>query len=87
MDYYLILSIILNCRNPTSNQQISSSERLTIHFYAVLSKDFKFNPKEDFICVRAGGPIGDLENDLTELVASRLVKFSSFHYSLLESAV
>ncbi|KAK7174094.1 hypothetical protein R3I93_001311 [Phoxinus phoxinus] len=62
--------VTLPKRNPTSTLQISSSERLTIHFHAVLSKDFEFNPKEDHIFVRAGHPIGDLEDNLAELTVS-----------------
>ncbi|KAL7850786.1 hypothetical protein SRHO_G00201350 [Serrasalmus rhombeus] len=55
----------------SSTQQISSSERLTIYFHAVLSKDFKFDPNEDHIFIRAGHIIGDWEANLVELSVSR----------------
>ncbi|XP_030645559.1 E3 ubiquitin-protein ligase rnf213-alpha-like [Chanos chanos] len=58
-------------RVPVSKQQIPSSERLTIYFHAVLSKDFKFDPQEDSIFIRAGGSLGDWKSDLTELSVSR----------------
>lgn len=83
----LILSIFLNCRNPASKQQISPSDRLTIYFHAVLSKDFSFNPEKDFICVRAGGNIGNWENDLVQLSVLRLVKFSRTIYSLFTTGI
>ncbi|XP_051570261.1 E3 ubiquitin-protein ligase rnf213-alpha isoform X1 [Myxocyprinus asiaticus] len=57
--------------NPISSQHINSSDRLTIYFHAVLSKDFKFNPKEDRIFIRAGDHIGDWTKDLFELSVSR----------------
>ncbi|KAL1265130.1 hypothetical protein QQF64_003157, partial [Cirrhinus molitorella] len=58
-------------RNPASAQHISSSDRLTIYFHAVLSKDFKFNLEEDLIFIRAGGCLGDWENNLVDLFVSR----------------
>ncbi|ROL47362.1 E3 ubiquitin-protein ligase rnf213-alpha [Anabarilius grahami] len=58
-------------RNAASKQQISPSDRLTIYFHAVLSKDFSFNPEKDLIRVRAGGNIGNWENDLVELSVLR----------------
>ncbi|XP_026134867.1 E3 ubiquitin-protein ligase rnf213-alpha-like isoform X3 [Carassius auratus] len=58
-------------RNPTPTQHISPSDRLTIYFHAVLSKDFKFNLEEDHVFVRAGGRIGDWENNLVELSVSQ----------------
>ncbi|XP_067280905.1 E3 ubiquitin-protein ligase rnf213-alpha isoform X2 [Pseudorasbora parva] len=58
-------------RNPTPTQHISSSDRLTIYFHAVLSKDFKFNLEEDRVFIRAGSRIGDWENDMVELSVSR----------------
>ncbi|XP_047657054.1 E3 ubiquitin-protein ligase rnf213-alpha isoform X2 [Tachysurus fulvidraco] len=54
-------------RIPTSTQQLSSKERLTIYFHAVLSKDFKFDPNEDRIFIRAGPQISDWNKDLLEL--------------------
>ncbi len=72
--WFIILSIFLNCRNPTSNEQISSSDRLTIHFHAVVSKDF-FKPKKNHhVCVRAGSRIGSWDNNLAILQVSRSVK-------------
>ncbi|XP_061079146.1 E3 ubiquitin-protein ligase rnf213-alpha [Conger conger] len=58
-------------RIPPANQQIPASDRLTIYFHAVLSKDFKFNPKDDRIFLRAGERIGNWESDTTELTVSR----------------
>ncbi|XDV14216.1 hypothetical protein PO909_002393 [Leuciscus waleckii] len=58
-------------RNPTPTQHISSSDRLTIYFHAVLSKDFKFNLEEDRVFIRAGGRMSDWEKDLVELSVSR----------------
>ncbi|XP_067222276.1 E3 ubiquitin-protein ligase rnf213-alpha-like [Chanodichthys erythropterus] len=58
-------------RNPASKQQISPSDRLTIYFHAVLSKDFSFNSEKDFICIRAGGNIGNWESDLVKLSVLR----------------
>ncbi|XP_049324067.1 E3 ubiquitin-protein ligase rnf213-alpha isoform X2 [Astyanax mexicanus] len=58
-------------RIPTSTQPVSSSERLNIYFHAVLSKDFKFDPSEDQIFVRAGDLIGDWDDNLVELHVTR----------------
>ncbi|KAM9457017.1 E3 ubiquitin-protein ligase rnf213-alpha-like isoform 2-T2 [Clarias gariepinus] len=58
-------------RIPTSTQQISASERLTIYFHAVLSKDFKFVPNEDRIFIRAGPQISDWKTNLVELSVTR----------------
>ncbi|XP_026862579.2 E3 ubiquitin-protein ligase rnf213-alpha [Electrophorus electricus] len=58
-------------RIPTSAQQPSTGARLTIYFHAVLSKDFKFNPDEDRIFIRAGRHIGDWGENLVEIYVSR----------------
>ncbi|XP_051243364.1 LOW QUALITY PROTEIN: E3 ubiquitin-protein ligase rnf213-alpha-like [Dicentrarchus labrax] len=55
----------------TRNNTIAARERLTIYFHAVLSKDFKFDPKEDRIFIRAGRQIGKWEEDAVELSVSR----------------
>lgn len=70
--------VTLPKRNTRSTQHISSSDRLTIYFHAVLSKDFKFNPEEDLIFIRAGGPIGNWEENLVELSVSRDLKEHGF---------
>lgn len=70
------------CRNSASNQHISSSDRLTIYFHAVLSKHFKFKPEEDYIFIRAGSHIGNWEKDLVELSVTRLVKIFRARYVL-----
>ncbi|XP_038133385.1 E3 ubiquitin-protein ligase rnf213-alpha isoform X1 [Cyprinodon tularosa] len=44
------------------NKNITTRDRLTIYFHAVLSKDFKFDPKEDRIFIRAGKPIAESWN-------------------------
>ncbi|XP_040012185.1 E3 ubiquitin-protein ligase rnf213-alpha isoform X2 [Xiphias gladius] len=58
-------------KRSTRNQTISACDRLTIYFHAVLSKDFKFDPKEDRIFVRVGSHIGTWEKDAAELCVSR----------------
>ncbi|CAB1350132.1 unnamed protein product, partial [Coregonus sp. 'balchen'] len=58
-------------RIPQGKKQVSASERLTIYFHAVLSKDFKLNPDEDRIFIRAGGNIGTWDKDTVELTVSR----------------
>lgn len=59
----------------TRNQTIAAHDRLTIYFHAVLSKDFKFNPDEDRIFVRAGTVIGKWNEDLAELFVTRYLFF------------
>ncbi|KAJ8251475.1 hypothetical protein GJAV_G00221740, partial [Gymnothorax javanicus] len=56
---------------PEANQQIPVNNRLTIYFHAVLSKDFKFNPDQDKIFLRAGDRIGSWEHNICELNVSR----------------
>ncbi len=75
LQQFVFAFLFLNYRNPASAQHISSSDRLTIYFHAVLSKDFKFNLEEDLIFIRAGGCLGDWENNLFAMSVSRLVKF------------
>ncbi|XP_035253685.1 E3 ubiquitin-protein ligase rnf213-alpha-like isoform X3 [Anguilla anguilla] len=58
-------------RIPPTNQQIPASDRLTIYFHAVLSKDFKFKPDNDRIFLRAGNRIGKWEKNAVELTVSR----------------
>ncbi|KAK6312343.1 hypothetical protein J4Q44_G00180070 [Coregonus suidteri] len=58
-------------RIPPGNKQVSASERLTIYFHAVLSKDFKLNPDEDRIFIRAGANIGTWKTNSVELTVSR----------------
>lgn len=55
----------------TSNQNIAAHDRLTIYFHAVLSKDFKFNPKEDRIFIEAGRILGKWGSMVVELYVSR----------------
>ncbi|XP_035510465.1 E3 ubiquitin-protein ligase rnf213-alpha [Morone saxatilis] len=55
----------------TRNNTIAARERLTIYFHAVLSKDFKFDPNEDRIFIRAGSRIGKWEEDTVELSVTR----------------
>lgn len=57
----------------TRNQNIAAHDRLTIYFHAVLSKDFKINPREDRIFIRAGHIIGSWESDAVELFVTRCV--------------
>ena len=56
---------------PTQRKAIAACDRLTIYFHAVLSKDFKFDPKKDRIFIRAGPPIGSWNDNTAELCASR----------------
>uniref|UniRef100_A0A3P8YEE8 RING-type E3 ubiquitin transferase n=1 Tax=Esox lucius TaxID=8010 RepID=A0A3P8YEE8_ESOLU len=58
-------------RIPLRKKTESASERLTIYFHAVLSKDFKLNPDEDRIFIRAGGSFGNWEENVVELTVSR----------------
>nr|XP_055046764.1 E3 ubiquitin-protein ligase rnf213-alpha-like isoform X2 [Misgurnus anguillicaudatus] len=58
-------------KHPAPNQHLSSGDRLTIYFHAVLSKDFKFDPEEDRIFIRAGDLIGNWKDDLVELSVSQ----------------
>ncbi|XP_014912893.1 E3 ubiquitin-protein ligase RNF213 isoform X2 [Poecilia latipinna] len=54
------------------NKNVVTRDRLTIYFHAVLSKDFKFNPDEDRIFIRAGKPIANSWNDnVAELEVTR----------------
>ncbi|XP_034566958.1 E3 ubiquitin-protein ligase rnf213-alpha [Notolabrus celidotus] len=54
----------------TRSKTVAASERLTIYFHAVLSKDFKFDPKEDRVFIRAGSRIGTWEDNAVELCAT-----------------
>lgn len=58
-------------RMVTRSQQISGAERLTIYFHAVLSKDFKLSPDEDQVFIRAGGRMGNWDDNIVELFVSR----------------
>lgn len=55
----------------TRNTNIAARDRLTIYFHAVLSKDFKFDPGEDRIFIRAGSCIGEWEDNAAELFVTR----------------
>ncbi|XP_063075937.1 E3 ubiquitin-protein ligase rnf213-alpha [Engraulis encrasicolus] len=57
-------------RIPTRGQQIAATERVTIYFHAVLSKDFKLT-EDDRVFLRAGGCLGDWKHDIAELTVSR----------------
>uniref|UniRef100_A0A8C2ZVG6 RING-type E3 ubiquitin transferase n=1 Tax=Cyclopterus lumpus TaxID=8103 RepID=A0A8C2ZVG6_CYCLU len=50
---------------------IDASDRLTIYFHAVLSKDFKFVPNEDRIFIRAGKVLGTWEENAVELSVTK----------------
>ncbi|XP_062264891.1 E3 ubiquitin-protein ligase rnf213-alpha [Platichthys flesus] len=58
-------------KRPTTNQTIAANDRLTIYFHAVLSKDFKFDPDEDQIFIRAGSSIGSWDENAVELQVTR----------------
>ncbi|XP_060883381.1 E3 ubiquitin-protein ligase rnf213-alpha isoform X2 [Labrus mixtus] len=55
----------------TRSNTIAASDRLTIYFHAVLSKDFKFDPVEDRVFIRAGCGIGTWDEDAVELFVAR----------------
>ncbi|XP_033998789.1 E3 ubiquitin-protein ligase rnf213-alpha isoform X4 [Trematomus bernacchii] len=55
----------------TRNKNIAARDRLTIYFHAVLSKDFKFDPAEDLIFIRAGRSIGTWNENAVELSVAR----------------
>lgn len=49
-----------------ANITVAASDRLTIYFHAVLSKDFKLEP-EDRIFIRAGSGIGTWADNIAEV--------------------
>ncbi|KAM4598251.1 E3 ubiquitin-protein ligase rnf213-alpha-like [Polymixia lowei] len=53
------------------NKQVAASDRLTVYFHAVLSKDFKFDRDEDRVFLRAGKNIGDWTENIVELFVSK----------------
>uniref|UniRef100_A0A3P8VZZ7 RING-type E3 ubiquitin transferase n=1 Tax=Cynoglossus semilaevis TaxID=244447 RepID=A0A3P8VZZ7_CYNSE len=55
---------------PTT-RNIAANDRVTIYFHGILSKDFKFNPEEDTIFIRAGPPIGTWKENATELSVTK----------------
>ncbi|TNN72680.1 E3 ubiquitin-protein ligase rnf213-alpha [Liparis tanakae] len=61
-------------KRPTRNKNIAASDRLTIYFHAVLSKDFKFDPNEDRIFIRAGHKIGNWDENTVELSVRQMIK-------------
>ncbi|XP_035253680.1 E3 ubiquitin-protein ligase rnf213-alpha-like isoform X6 [Anguilla anguilla] len=56
---------------PPAMQHIPASDRLTIYFHAVLSKDFKFDPDNDRIYLQAGDRIGTWNSNAVELTVPR----------------
>ncbi|XP_037333444.2 E3 ubiquitin-protein ligase rnf213-alpha isoform X2 [Pungitius pungitius] len=58
-------------KRPNRNKMVAARDRLTIYFHALLSKDFKFKPKEDRIFIRAGHIIGTWNDDAAELSVTR----------------
>uniref|UniRef100_A0AAQ5Y0G2 RING-type E3 ubiquitin transferase n=1 Tax=Amphiprion ocellaris TaxID=80972 RepID=A0AAQ5Y0G2_AMPOC len=69
MQHFCIYLILLF--RPVRNNTIAAQDRLTIYFHAVLSKDFKFDPKEDHILIKAGHPIGTWDDNAVELSVTR----------------
>uniref|UniRef100_A0A3Q1GY65 Uncharacterized protein n=1 Tax=Acanthochromis polyacanthus TaxID=80966 RepID=A0A3Q1GY65_9TELE len=55
----------------TAETKQKGKGQLTIYFHAVLSKDFKFDPKEDRIFIRVGHRIGTWEENAVELFVTR----------------
>ncbi|XP_053706651.1 E3 ubiquitin-protein ligase rnf213-alpha isoform X2 [Synchiropus splendidus] len=53
------------------NMETPRNKRITIHFHAILSNDFKFNTDVDKIFVRAGRIIGGWGENIAELSVSR----------------
>ncbi|XP_077411767.1 E3 ubiquitin-protein ligase rnf213-alpha-like isoform X2 [Vanacampus margaritifer] len=53
------------------SRTVASHDRLTICFHAILSKDFKFNLKEDQIFIRAGPPLATWADNTLELNVTR----------------
>ncbi|KAM9780063.1 E3 ubiquitin-protein ligase rnf213-alpha-like [Neosynchiropus ocellatus] len=53
------------------NTEMPRNKRITIHFHAILSNDFKFNVDDDRIFVRAGRIIGRWGENIAELVVTR----------------
>ncbi|XP_072299402.1 E3 ubiquitin-protein ligase rnf213-alpha-like [Eucyclogobius newberryi] len=58
-------------QKPKKNLTVEAHDRLVIHFHAVLSKDFKFDPKSDKIFIRAGKHIGSWNENIVELHPTR----------------
>ncbi|XP_034046727.1 E3 ubiquitin-protein ligase rnf213-alpha [Thalassophryne amazonica] len=58
-------------KRPLRNKTIATHDRLTVYFHAVLSKDFKFDPNEDGIFIKAGHLIGSWDDNAVELSATR----------------
>ncbi|XP_072560845.1 E3 ubiquitin-protein ligase rnf213-alpha isoform X2 [Paramormyrops kingsleyae] len=55
----------------TGSEPIPKGKRVTIYFHAVLSKDFKIDPKEDKVFLRAGKLIGSWDENAAELSVTR----------------
>ncbi len=71
--YLLYLNLFVFVFRLTRNKTIAVHDRLTIYFHAVLSKDFKFDPKEDRVFIRAGSCIGTWKENAVELFVQRYV--------------
>lgn len=56
---------------PSSNRTIAARDRIMVYFHAVLSNDFKVDPKLDRVFIRAGPPLSEWEDDLVELFFTR----------------
>ncbi|KAJ0001367.1 hypothetical protein NQD34_006387 [Periophthalmus magnuspinnatus] len=54
-------------QKPKNNETVDVHDRLVICFHAVLSKDFKFDPKKDAIFIQAGKCIGSWDENIVEL--------------------
>ncbi|KAK0137548.1 E3 ubiquitin-protein ligase rnf213-alpha [Merluccius polli] len=57
---------------------VAACDRLTIHFHAVLSKDFKFE-SEDRVFIRAGAHIGTWDKDIAEMFITKYIIFSQLN--------
>ena len=66
----------------TRNTTIAASERLTIYFHAVLSKDFEFDPAQDRIFITAGSHIGTWEEYAVELSVTRYASLNELSIKL-----
>ncbi|XP_069050628.1 E3 ubiquitin-protein ligase rnf213-alpha isoform X2 [Lepisosteus oculatus] len=58
-------------KNLEPSQLIPAADRLTICFHAVLSKDFKLNPQQDLVYLRAGERIGSWDKDTVKMDVTR----------------
>ncbi|XP_066560678.1 E3 ubiquitin-protein ligase rnf213-alpha [Amia ocellicauda] len=58
-------------KSSPESMHIPVSDRLTVYFHAVLSKDFKLDPSKDIVSLRAGERIGSWDTDAVTMKVTR----------------